>query len=94
MHLDKSMIDQTIEKVATILKANGKFFFSVSIQRDDVDDQGKDEKGRHFTIMSKDEWVTCCEKHGLQLVHSEITADGLDRDGIVWLTCVVEKIIE
>ena len=42
MHLDKSMIDQTIEKVATVLKAGSKFLFSVSVQRDDVDDQGKD----------------------------------------------------
>ena len=91
MHLDKSEIDQIIEKVATILKTNGKFFFSVSLQRDDVDDQGKDEKGRYFTTMSKGEWVKCCEKHGLQLEHSEITGDGLDRDGIVWLTCVVRK---
>ena len=49
MHLDKSGIDQTIEKVATILKAGSKFLFSVSVQRDDLDDQGKDEKGRHFT---------------------------------------------
>ena len=91
MHLDKSAIDQTIEKVATILKAGSKFLFSVSVQRDDLDDQGKDEKGRHFTTMSELEWIACCEKYGLQLEHSEITADGLDRDGIVWLTCVVRK---
>ncbi len=91
MHLDKDAIDRTIEKIAMILKLGGKFFFSVSIQRDDVNDQGKDEKGRHFTTMSELEWVTCCEKYGLQLEHSEITADGLGRDGIVWLTCVVRK---
>ena len=91
MHLNKSIIDQTIEKVAMILKEGSKFLFSVSLQRDDVDDQGKDEKGRHFTTMSKDEWVTCCDKYGLKLEHSEITSDGLDRDGIVWLTCVVRK---
>ena len=94
MHLDKNEIDQTIEKVATILKTNGKFFFSVSLQRDDVDNEGKDEKGRYFTTISENEWIVCCEKYGLQLEHTEITSDGLDRDGIVWLTCVVEKIIE
>ncbi len=94
MHLDKSAIDRTIEKVAMILKTGSKFLFSVSVQRDDVDDQGKDEKGRYFTTMTEFEWVECCEKYGLQLEHSEITGDGLDRDGIVWLTCVVEKIIE
>ncbi len=93
MHLDKSAIDQTIEKVAMILKAGSKFLFSVSVQRDDLDDQGKDEKGRHFTSMSELEWVRCCEKHGLQLEQTEITDDGLDRDGIVWLTCVVRKIM-
>ena len=91
MHLDKSMIDRTLEKVAMILKEGSKFLFSVSVQRDDLDEQGKDEKGRHFTTMSELEWVRCCEKYGLQFEHSEITADGLDRDGIVWLTCVVRK---
>jgi len=91
MHLDKNMIDRTIEKIATILKPNSKFFFSVSIQRDDVNDQGEDGKGRHFTCISELEWIRCCEKNGLRFEHSEITGDGLDRDGIVWLTCVVRK---
>ena len=91
MHLEKDMIDQTIEKIANMMKFGAKFLFSVSIQRDDVDDQGNDEKGRHFTTMSKDEWVECCEKYGFKLVHFEIAGDGLDRDGIVWLTCVVGK---
>lgn len=91
MHLDKSSIDKTIEKVAMILKPGGKFFFSVSIQRDDVNVHGEDEKGRYFTTMSESEWIACCEKCGLQLEHSEITGDGLGRDGIVWLTCIVRK---
>ena len=89
MHLDKSAIDRTIEKVAMILKMGSKFLFSVSVQRDDIDDQGKDEKGRYFTSMSELEWIACCKKYGLQLEYSEIMGDGLDRDGIVWLTCVV-----
>ncbi len=92
MHLDKSAIDQTIKRVAMILKMGSKFLFSVSVQRDDLDDQGKDEKGRHFTTMSELEWVKCCEKYGLQFEHLEITDDGLERDGIVWLTCTFRKI--
>lgn len=91
MHLEKDDIDKTIEKIAMVLKPGGKFFFSVSIQRDDIDDRGKDEKERHFTTMSKSEWVAHCERYGLILEHSEVSADGLDRDGIVWLTCVVMK---
>lgn len=91
MHLEEDAIDRVIGKVATILEPGGKFFFSVSIQRDDVDHQGKDEKGRHFTTMSADEWIACCEKYGLRLEHTEITSDGLNRDGIAWLTCVMKK---
>jgi len=91
MHLDKDAINCTMEKIAMILKPGGKFFFSVSIQRNDVDDQGKDEEGRHFTAMPESEWVRYCEKYGMQLGYSVITRDGLDRDGIVWLTCIVRK---
>ncbi len=91
MHLDKEEIRHTIEKIEMILKPGGKFLFSVSLQRDDVDEEGKDEKGRHFTTMTKLEWVKCCENYRLQLEHSEITGDGLDRSGIVWLTCVISK---
>ena len=91
MHLSKDEIDITIEQVAMILNPGGKFLFSVSIQRDDVDTQGKDENGRHFTSMSEIEWISCCETHGLLLEHAEKTTDGLDRDGIVWLTCIVRK---
>ncbi len=91
MHLEEDVIGRAIGKIATILKPGGKFFFSVSIQRDDIDNQGKDEKGRHFTTMSADEWIACCEKYGLQLEQAEIAGDGLDRDGIAWLTCVMKK---
>lgn len=91
MHLKKESIDQIFKKIATILKPNGKFLFSVSIQRDDIDDKGKDEKGRHFTTMSENKWIGYGKKYGLQLEYLETTGDGLDRVGIVWLTCVVRK---
>ena len=41
MHLQKDAIDRTFEIIAALLKAGGKFLFSISIQRDDVDDGGK-----------------------------------------------------
>ena len=91
MHLEKDSIDSTFEKISMMLKPGGKFFFSVSIQRDDVNDQGKDEQGRYFTIIPEIKWIQYCEKYGLQLEYSEITGDGLDRNGIAWLTCIVRK---
>ena len=94
MHLKKDMIDRTLKIISTILKPDGKFFFSVSIHRDDVDTEGKDEKGRYFTTMSEDEWIDCCRKHGLKSEHTEVSGDGLDRDGIIWLNCVVRKVVQ
>jgi len=94
MHLGKEEIEQSIASVAKILKSGGRFLFSVSIERDDIDETGKDEKGRHFTTMSESEWVLLCEKYRFVLKQSVVNGDGLDRDGIVWLTCVMEKIVE
>ncbi len=94
MHLEKSAIDNTLKKVAEILKPDGKFFFSVSTQRDDVNDQGKDEKGRYFTTMSEHEWIACCEKYSMYPELTEVSGDGLDRDGIIWLTIIVVKDVQ
>jgi len=59
-----------------ILKEGSKFLFSVSIQRDDVNQDGKDKKGRHFTTMTEFEWVRCCEKYGLLFEHSKLRVMG------------------
>ena len=91
MHLNKEEIEQSIAFIAHNLKECGKFLFSVPIQRNDVDEAGKDENGRHFTIMSKREWVSLCERCGFTLKQSIINDDGLDREGIIWLTYVMER---
>ena len=91
MHLGENDINKTIEKVAMILKTGSKFLFSVSVQRDDVNDDGKDEEGRHFTTMGRDEWVRCCANYGMEHEYSDLSSDGLGRSGIVWLTCIVRK---
>jgi len=91
MHLEKKDIKKTIEKIYSILKDKGVFLFSVSIQRDDIDDNYKDSKGRHFTTISKYMWFEICINTGFRAIKTVITNDGLDRDGIVWLTCIMEK---
>jgi cyclopropane fatty-acyl-phospholipid synthase-like methyltransferase len=91
MHLEKNEIEPTIEKISTIMKKGTNFLFSVSIQRDDINSDGKDTMGRHFTTMLETEWIEYCEKYGMHLKYSKVTGDGLDRDGIVWLSCVVIK---
>ncbi len=91
MHLTKEEISQTIKNVHTLLKEKGKFLFSVSIERDDTDQNNRDSHQRLFTSFSQREWVTICKNYGLNHLHTEVTTDGLNRSGIVWLTCVVEK---
>lgn len=92
MHLTKEDIYQTIKNIHTLLKEKGKFLFSVSIERDDTNQNNRDPHQRLFTSFSQREWVTICKNYGLKHLHTEVTTDGLNRSGIVWLTCIVEKI--
>lgn len=91
MHLEKNNIEIAINKIYNFLKMQGLFLFSVSIQRDDINDNYKDSKGRHFTTMNQNDWLSICNKIGFKTMKTIITTDGLNRDGIVWLTCVMEK---
>lgn len=94
MHLDQKEIEKTIKKVSSILKLNGVFLFSISIQRDDTGDNQKDINDRNFTTLPQEYWLEICRVNGFQTIETLTTSDGLDRTGIVWLTCVMEKIVE
>jgi len=91
MHLEEKEIKKTIQKIYDMLKGNGIFLFSVSIQRDDIDKNFKDSKGRHFTTIPKDRWLDMCNDIGFKTIKTVVTNDGLNRDGIIWLTCIMEK---
>ncbi|MDF1884113.1 class I SAM-dependent methyltransferase [Sulfurimonas sp. SAG-AH-194-C21] len=91
MHLKEKNIETTIKKIYNFLKDKGIFLFSVSIQRDDVDDKNKDNKGRYFTTMDENKWLQICHSIGFKTIKTVVTNDGLNRDGIIWLTCVMEK---
>jgi cyclopropane fatty-acyl-phospholipid synthase-like methyltransferase len=91
MHLEEKEIEKTIKKIYDMLIDQGISLFSVSIQRDDINANFKDSKGRHFTIISKDRWIEICNDIGFKTIKAVVTNDGLNRDGIVWLTCIMEK---
>jgi len=91
MHLSQEEIMLTIQKIYMLLKKKGKFLFSVSIERDDTDQNSQDPHQRLFTSLSEEEWLRLCTKQGFSPLHTEVTTDGLGRSGVVWLTCVVEK---
>jgi SAM-dependent methyltransferase len=91
MHLEEKEIVKSIKKIYDILKDKGIFLFSVSLERDDINKKFKDSKGRHFTTISKNKWLQLCNHIGFKTLKTVITDDGLDRSGIVWLTCIMEK---
>jgi len=91
MHLKQDAIAATFKEVYNLLKPNGQFVFSVPIQRDDIDATNRDQQDRYFSMLSKSEWIQYCTPHKFDIEYSEVNYDGLDRDGIVWLTTVVRK---
>ena len=91
MHLQLNKLDIVFSEIYRVLKPSGRFVFSVSIQRNDIDYSFKDINGRHFTTIPKDHWLQFAKEKGFKLLEANITEDGLDRKGILWLTCVLEK---
>jgi ubiquinone/menaquinone biosynthesis C-methylase UbiE len=92
MHLEPNEIEESIEKIYRLLKPKGKFLFSVSVQRDDTNTKHRDKHNRLFTSLTEKEWTELCTHQGFRLLATEVTGDGLNRSGIVWLSCVVEKV--
>jgi cyclopropane fatty-acyl-phospholipid synthase-like methyltransferase len=93
MHLSKNDLEKTILKIYDTLNQNGKFLISVSLFRDDIDKNGYDEKGRFFLVLSFEEWINMLENVGFKIFETKTNKDGLNRDGIEWLTLVAQKII-
>lgn len=91
MHLSKNDLEKTILKIHDLLNQNGKFLMSVSLFRDDVDENGYDEKGRFFLVLSFEEWIEILENLGFKILDTKTNSDGLGRGGIEWLTLVTQR---
>lgn len=91
MHLSKNDLKITMSKIYNLLNQNGKFLMSVSLFRDDINKNGFDDKGRFFLVLNFDEWVNLLENIGFKILKTKTNADGLDRNGIQWLTLVAKK---
>jgi len=91
MHLSKDNLNYVVSKVYNLLNKNGKFIISVSLFRDDINSDGFDNKGRFFLILTLDEWIDIFKNIGFNIIKTRISKDGLNRDGVEWLTLVVKK---
>lgn len=91
MHLSRIDLEKTMSKIYDLLNKNGKFLMSVSLFRDDIDENGFDEKGRFFLVLGFEEWISLLENVGFTILERKTNSDGLGRGGIEWLTLVAQK---
>ncbi len=91
MHLSKEQLLPTFQILYRMLHQNGRFLFSVPLSRPDLAENGYDEKGRYFLLLSQAEWITRVESAGFHTVNTSTNGDGMGREAIIWLTCVLEK---
>jgi hypothetical protein len=91
MHLLKEQLHPTFEHLHRLLKQGGKLLFSAPLSRPGLDESGYDKKGRYYLLLTSDEWIDQAESAGFHSISSATTGDGMGRETITWLTCVVEK---
>ena len=72
MHLPTNVYEETIKNIISILKPNGKFFISYSLEE-------RDEKERYFQKVDDILIVNLFEKYNCKKIDEFITTDSLNR---------------
>jgi len=88
MHLTRPDIQEFFARVRRMLVPDGRLFFSVPLQRDDVADDEFDANGRRFTPLTRSGWTGLCRGAGFDILTSTPTSDGLGRKTFAWLNCL------
>lgn len=91
MHLYEKDLLPTMQELYRVTKKGGKGLVSIPTTRNDVDDTGKDDKGRTMNLMPIEVWASYFEKAGFSVSHGEDEPDKLGRPGVFWLTFVLTK---
>ncbi len=91
MHLAINDLKESLSKIYNLLENNGQFLMSVSLNRNDIDENGFDENGRYFLTLKENEWIELLKKIGFIVENSIKNEDGLNRKSIQWLTIISKK---
>lgn len=84
MHLTITDISGVIRDIHRVLTIGGVFFFSVSLERDDVDGcDNLDSNGRLFTPLCSGKWSRLCTRAGFTELYFKKNSDTAGRE-IVW----------
>lgn len=91
MHLAPGGIKNALREVFRLIKPGGRFFFSVPGKRPDIDDNGFDNRGRRFSMLSSEEWEELCCAVGMVKLSAGRNDDGLGREQVAWLSFLFKK---
>ena len=92
MHLYEKDLLPTLVELYRLTKKGGKGLVSIPSTRNDVNDDGVDDKGRTMNLMPIDVWTKHFEDAGFSVTHGEEEPDKLGRPGVFWLTFTLTKI--
>ncbi len=91
MHLPVSAIPDVLAECHRVLRPGGRFAISVPTERPGLDEAGRDEGGRYFTVIGADDWAGLIRDAGFERVEEWCSADAAGRGGIRWWTGVWER---
>ena len=91
MHLKRNEIEQVMRDVHRVLERKGLFFFSVSLERADVEANDLDKTGRRFTLLSVSDWSDTFCSCGFLEIRRNTNTDSVGRDGFLWGSFLLEK---
>ena len=91
MHLYEKDLSPTLVELYRLTKKGGKGLVSIPSTRNDVNDDGVDDKGRTMNLMPIDVWTKYFEDAGFSVTHGEEEPDKLGRPGVFWLTFTLTK---
>ena len=91
MHLYEKDLPPTLAELNRVLKKGGKGLVSIPTTRDDVNDDGIDDKGRTMNVMPIELWIKYFEEAGFSVSHGEDEPDKLGRPRVFWLTFILTK---
>lgn len=88
MHLHEEQLPATFAELARVGAGEAVFAYSVNTQRAGLDENGNDQRGRHFTCLPPTEWEALHQSAGFTTEWSEQTDDLTGRAGIRWVTFI------
>jgi SAM-dependent methyltransferase len=88
MHLERDAIPTVLAEFHRVLVPGGTAGISVSTERSGLNDQGRDAKGRHFTVLPAGQWADLMREAGFTIQAQWGNRDKTGRAGVAWTTLV------